>query len=251
MKKNLQQLLDVQLEDLSTGLLAKLGRKDINCSNVVIAKNAGQITFSMDFEDNAREVCEMPKDRTPLERRLRLTAEKNGFASRAYLIDAGSGKDYIDWRGLHLAGSLGENHEILMAKIADELSAIASDPDGTEEEQTEEEKKQTLKDELANVLDERALGVLSEIDGFDITYGDVVASKSSSDGVSIHIYFDTPVRELCSWSPFKQSFLERQVSALARKNGFDFGFLFNSDEEPGLHQDHVDWTGLTLGTAMH
>lgn len=236
MKKNLQQDLDVKLEKLGNNLLARLGREDFKYTSVVIAKNPGEVSFYMGL-DGAKEECDNPCAGTPLEQRLRTVAEKNGFDLKAYLTDTGMGKDYVKWLNLDLAGVLEDNKDGVEEQ--------------TEEEQTEEEQKQTFKDELADVLDDLALELLSEINGFDLSHRYVNVSRTSSEGVSVKISFSKPVRELCSWSPFKKSFLERQVSALARKNGFDFGFLFNSDEEPGSHQDHVDWTGLTLGTAMH
>lgn len=236
MKKNLQQDLDVKLEKLGNNLLARLGREDIKYTSVVIAKNPGEVYFCMGL-NGAKEECVDPCRRTPLEQRLRTVAEKNGFGLKSYLTDIGRGKDYVRWLNLDLAGVLEDNKDGVEEQ--------------TEEEQTEEEQKQTFKDELADVLDDLALELLSEINGFDLSHRYVNVSRTSSEGVSFQISFSKPVRELCSWSPFKKSFLERQVSALARKNGFDFGFLFNTDEEPGSHQDHVDWTGLTLGTAMH
>lgn len=236
MKKNLQQDLDVKLKELGNDLVVRLGREDIKYSSVSITKDAGEVSFYMGL-DGAKEECDNPYARTPLEQRLRTVAGKNGFDLKAYLTDIGMGKDYVKWLNLYLAGRLEDNKN------------------GVEEEETEKETEneeaQTLKDQLANDLDELALGLLAEINGFDLSHRYVNVSRTSSEGVSVYIRFSENVRELCSWSPFKQSFLERQVSALARKNGFDFGFLFNSDEEPGSHQDHVDWTGLTLGTAMH
>jgi hypothetical protein len=231
MKKNLQQDLDVKLEKLGDGLLVKLGREDIKYTNVAIAKDAGEVSFYMGL-DGAKEECANPGARTPLEQRLGNVAEKNGFDVKSYLTDIGMGKDYVKWLNLYLAGSLEDNK------------------DGVEEEETEkEEAHQTLKDELANELDEVALVLLSEIDGFDIAHSCINVYRNPFAGVSVQIYFSKPVRELCSWSPAKKSFLEEQVSALARKNGFDTSYLFNPDEMPGSYPDHVEWAGLFLGTS--
>lgn len=217
-KKTVQQQWDETLEGLAKYFLGKLGRDDITHSSVGIGRSAdGGVSLSVGFKDLAREEYENANHPTPLEQRLRTAAEKNGFTHYSYLDSGGSGRKHTNWKGLHVDGTLEESGE------------------------------HTLKDELGDDLDDLALDLLSQIKGYDIPYSSVGVYKNPIDGVSLKITFGTLVREKAAWQFAKMTPLEKQVSDIAKKLGFDFSVM----HESYMGDEYTDWTSLVLGTAMH
>lgn len=107
--------------------------------------------------------------------------------------------------------------------------------------------EKTLQQLLDVKLDKLAADFLGQIKGYDITHSAVMVSKDSTDGVCLKINFGTIVREKAVWELAKKTPLEKQMSEIAKRSGFDFSVM----HESYTGDEYTDWTSVVLGTAMH
>lgn len=108
------------------------------------------------------------------------------------------------------------------------------------------EADKTLQQDLDAKLDKLAEDFLGQIRDYDITHSAVMVSKDGTDGVCVKINFGSLVREEYTWELAKMSPLEKQMSDIAKKLGFDFSVM----HESCTGDDYTDWTSVVLGTAM-
>lgn len=106
--------------------------------------------------------------------------------------------------------------------------------------------KEEMVNNLGSILEKLAEDILSSIGKSDVGHTSVRVSKTSTDGLTVHIAFGNLIREEYVWESGEFTPLEKQISNFAKENGFDYGVL-NSG---GSGDKYTDWTSMVLGTLV-